>query len=326
MKNRDLFLGIDTSNYKTSMALVTVEGEIVKDLRKFLVVAKGHKGLRQSDAVFQHITNLPILAKELFLEHEGDRVLSITASVKPRPIEGSYMPCFKAGESFGIGLASALNIPINMVSHQEGHIAAIQENSRFQDKNEFLVLHLSGGTTEVLLLKDSISLLGGTKDISYGQLIDRAGVKIGIPFPCGEALDDIAFTIKSGSSQLKPISISNGWINLSGIDTQISRAISENECMEPEEQVEIQKLLLKELFDKISESLVRLITFWAANTGCHDILITGGVSSSKTIRRDLKEAFTDSPLNLEFGREELASDNAVGLAFLGRKILCQKTQ
>lgn len=326
MWNKDLFMGIDTSNYKTSLAIVNQKGEIIKDLRRFLIVAPGQKGLRQSEAVFQHITNLPILMKELFGEVEGERLVSITVSVKPRPIKGSYMPCFKVGEAFGIALASGLNISINEVSHQEGHISAIQENGSFQDKEEFLVLHLSGGTTEVLWIKDSISLLGGTKDISYGQLIDRAGVKMGFPFPCGEALDEIGDTVDNGSCQLKPIKVTNGWINLSGIDTQISRALDEAGCMEPEEQEEIQRLLIIELFDKISQSLERLITFWAADTGCRDILITGGVSSSKAIRKGLKEAFSESLLNLEFGKEDLASDNAVGLALLGRKLSCQKTR
>ncbi len=326
METKDLFMGIDTSNYKTSMALVNAKGEIIKDLRKLLIVAPGQKGLRQSEAVFQHINNLPLLAEELFAHQEGQRVVSITASVKPRPIEGSYMPCFKVGESFGSVLANALDVPFNQVSHQDGHIAAIQENSAFQNKKEFLVVHLSGGTTEVLRFQDTITLLGGTKDISYGQLIDRVGVKMGMDFPCGEALDRIAYIIENGSSQLKPISFLNGWINLSGIDTQISRVLDEITCIEPEEQEEMQKLLVRELFDKINESLIKLITFWSSDTGCSDILITGGVSSSKTIRKGLKEAFLDSTLTLEFGKEELASDNAVGLGFLGRKISCLKTQ
>ncbi len=319
-------MGIDTSNYKTSMALVNLKGEIVKDLRKHLIVAPGQKGLRQSEAVFQHINNLPVLAKELFEDQEGERLLSITASVKPRPVEGSYMPCFKAGESFGNGLASALDIPFNGVSHQEGHIAAIQENSTFHNKKEFIVMHLSGGTTEVLWFRDTISLLGGSKDISYGQLIDRVGVKMGIPFPCGESLDEIAYDLEKGSCQLKPVSILNGCINLSGLDTQISRALDKTLALELNEKNELQKLLVRELFDKINDSLIKLITFWSVNTKCYDILITGGVSSSKTLRKGLREAFADSSLTLEFGKKELASDNAVGLGFLGRKILCQKTQ
>lgn len=326
MKTKDLFMGIDTSNYKTSVALIDIKGQVVKDLRKLLLVPSGQKGLRQSEAVFQHITNLPELTKELFAGEIGHRIVSITASVKPRPIEGSYMPCFKVGESFASGLADALDVPFNQVSHQAGHIAAIQENSTFQDKSEFLVFHLSGGTTEVLKFQDTISLLGGSKDIAYGQLIDRVGVKMGIPFPCGEVLDAMAYNLDNASCQLKPISITNGWINLSGIDTQISRVLDEITCIEAEEQEEMQKLLVRELFDKINESLIKLITFWSSNSGCHDILITGGVSSSKTIRKGLQEAFSDSPLNLEFGKEELASDNAVGLGYLGRRILCQKTQ
>jgi N6-L-threonylcarbamoyladenine synthase len=326
MKGKDLFLGIDTSNYMTSMALVNLEGQIVKDLRKHLIVPQGHKGLRQSEAVFQHITNIPLLASELFLDQESQRVASITASVKPRPVEGSYMPCFKVGQAFGSALASVLDVAFNEVSHQEGHIGAIQEQSAFRDKGEFLALHLSGGTTEVLWIRDRIKLLGGTRDISYGQLIDRVGVKLGMAFPCGEELDRIAYGLEKASKQLKPISFLNGWINLSGIDTQISRGLDDIMCIKGPEQEVIQRLLIRELFDRINESLVKLISFWSSDRGCPDILITGGVSSSKTIRKALNEAFSHSPITLEFGQAELASDNAVGLGFLGRKISCQKTQ
>lgn len=326
MKTKDLFMGIDTSNYKTSLALVDLKGEIVKDLRKFLSVASGQKGLRQSEAIFQHMSNIPILIKELFLNHEGDRLASINVSVKPRPLDSSYMPCFKAGESLAISLASALNIPINQFSHQEGHIAAIREDSGLENTEEFLVFHLSGGTTEVLHVKDTIRILGGTKDISYGQLIDRAGVKIALPFPCGETLDDMASKTDNTSSQLKGISFSDGWINLSGIDTQLSRALEEIYISNPKD-IEIQvNILIRELFDKISQSLIKLINFWTTSTGCNNVLMTGGVSSSKKLKSDLREAFDNGSIYLEFGKEELAADNAVGLAFLGRKIACQKTQ
>ncbi|MDX9887813.1 MAG: O-sialoglycoprotein endopeptidase [Anaerovoracaceae bacterium] len=326
MKCKDLFLGIDTSNYMTSMALVNLDGQIVKDLRKHLLVAQGQKGLRQSEAVFQHITNIPLLASELFQDQDSQRLASITASVRPRPVEGSYMPCFKVGQAFGSALASVLNIAFNEVSHQEGHIGAIQEQSAFRDKEEFLALHLSGGTTEVLWIGESIKLLGGTKDISYGQLIDRVGVKLGMAFPCGEKLDQIAYGLDKSSNLLKPVSFRNGWINLSGIDTQISRELDDILCIQAPEQEAVQRLLIRELFDRINESLVKLISFWSSDTGCRDILITGGVSSSKTIRKALKESFSHSPITLEFGQAELASDNAVGLGFLGRKISCQKTQ
>ena len=179
-------MGIDTSNYKTSVAVVDSEKKILCDLRKLLRVKQGERGLRQSDALFQHLENLPPLLEEALSDGRNRDIRAVCTSDRPRPVEGSYMPVFKAGIGFGQAVAAALQVPHYMFSHQEGHIEAIRAYSQFAEKEAFLCYHLSGGTCELLKVEPgSLTKIGGSKDLSMGQVLDRVGVKMGFSFPAG---------------------------------------------------------------------------------------------------------------------------------------------
>ena len=150
-------LGIDTSNYKTSLALVGQE-DIRLDLRKFLEVKPGERGLRQSEALFQHVRNLPELFEEVRSDldmHGGAEISAVAFSSRPRPVEGSYMPCFIAGESFGRSLAAMLDVPAISFSHQEGHLEAIKAFTEMSYIDHFIACHFSGGTCEILYVRPS---------------------------------------------------------------------------------------------------------------------------------------------------------------------------
>ena len=113
-------LGIDTSNYKTSIAVIDHKKHIICDLRRFLTVKQGERGLRQSDALFQHIQNLPELMEEMRRMFDG-RIDADACSFRPRPEAGSYMPVFLAGSGFakaaGIVLISDRILSIFFIFH-----------------------------------------------------------------------------------------------------------------------------------------------------------------------------------------------------------------
>ncbi|QHI73738.1 tRNA (adenosine(37)-N6)-threonylcarbamoyltransferase complex transferase subunit TsaD [Aminipila terrae] len=316
-------LGIDTSNYKTSIAVVDGIGNIVIDKRRLLKVKKGERGLRQSEALFQHVENLP----EMF-EALADKKMNISAvavSNRPRPVEGSYMPCFKAGYGFGKAIADTLSIPFFMFSHQEGHLEAIRYYSSMNQKTPYLAWHLSGGTCELLKVSDGkIEIAGGSKDISLGQVIDRVGVLLGMNFPSGEEMDNVALQGKTLLEQkekmLSRIKMDGLYFNLSGIETQCSRIIQRQ--MEKRESLN-QNLLIKELFDKISETIISVSVNAAKQFEINDIIFAGGVSCSKYISAEIKSSFEGKHTKIQFGRQELAGDNAVGVALLGGKSLWQ---
>lgn len=326
-----MVLGIDTSNYTTSLAITDINGTIVSDRRKLLTVKQGERGLRQSHALFQHMENLPEMILGLFGDIDKNRVGAIAASGRPRPIEGSYMPVFKTGVNYGKVVAASLGVPFFEFSHQEGHLEAVRRHSSLSDESEYLAYHLSGGTCELLHVKNgSIGILGGSKDLSFGQVIDRVGVAMGMDFPAGKQMDLIALKFRDKpdrhktkpqtGSLLKKVPVDGLEINLSGIETQCQRELQKGS--DPE-------ALTYELFKNISACLCRLTEKAVSETGCGRILFTGGVSASRFVRDEMersfdgKGSFKGKPLMIVFGDPALSSDNAVGVAFLGGNELWQ---
>ena len=320
-------LGIDTSNYKTSLALVA-DGKTICDIRRLLTVKEGERGLRQSEALVQHIVNLPELFRQL--RETADIVPdAIACSVRPRPVEGSYMPCFLPGKSQAESMALAMGIPLVEFSHQEGHIEAIRKSGRLE-KDEFLACHFSGGTCEILkALKTArgydIEITGGTKDISYGQVLDRAGVAMGYAFPCGEELDRLALKAeaegKSASDILTPVKVKDGCVNLSGFESQIQRVIAGRIMNGGDSDDPDREKFVGEIFRRMSASISEMIMQNARRTGIDDVIMSGGVSASVFIRRRIEDRLKREGIRLHFGDSTLSSDNAVGIAYLGERVL-----
>ena len=310
-------LGIDTSNYKTSIAVVDNQKNIICDLRRLLKVKQGERGLRQSDALFQHIQNIP----ELMMEARNcfDGIISaVSYSSKPRPILGSYMPVFTAGKSAAESIGAMLNIPCFAFSHQEGHIEAVRAYSIFKDKEEFLSCHFSGGTTEILKVSRDITIVGGSKDISFGQVIDRAGVATGMSFPAGEMMDRLAESALQKTNILTKVKVHDGWLNLSGIDTQIKNIIKT--FKENDNELEnIRTSLSAEIFEKLSEAAVSMVKQVSESTGINDVLMAGGVCSSLFMRKRIERELKKINITASFDNKGLSSDNAVGTALLGGK-------
>ena len=190
-------IGFDTSNYTTSIAYF--DGSAGVNCSKLLPVRAGELGLRQSDAVFHHTKSLPELSGRLFSDVSVDSITAVGVSTRPRAVEGSYMPCFLVGYAQAKTLADALHVPLFTCSHQQGHVAASLWSANRMDLLEqpHLAWHLSGGTTELLLVEPdgknvNCTRIGGTNDISAGQLIDRTGQLLNLPFPAGKHLDELS--------------------------------------------------------------------------------------------------------------------------------------
>ena len=149
-------LGIDTSNYATSLAVFHTAGEVVCAKKRFLPVKEGQLGLRQSDALFHHTAALPEMLEELGREFDLTQISAVGVSQKPRPVEGSYMPCFLAGVSAATAFAQARGIPLIHTTHQQGHAAAALFAAKGEElfRQKVLLFHISGGTTDLLLCNE----------------------------------------------------------------------------------------------------------------------------------------------------------------------------
>lgn len=300
-------LGIDTSNYTTSVALYDSHTKSVTQLKKLLPVKKGEKGLRQSDAVFHHTQQLPVLIKDLLKSTEAP-VSAVGVSTKPRLIDGSYMPCFTVGISSAVCISSALKVPMLEFSHQQGHIIAALYSANKLDliDEPFIAFHVSGGTTEALYVTPdkynviNCEIIAASTDLKAGQAIDRVGVMMGLDFPCGMQLDSLAQKSEK-DYKIKP-SINNGNCSLSGI---------ENKCRKMYENAESKEDVAKFCIDYISVSLEYMTRNIIEKYGKIPLVFSGGVMSNSIIKKRFTEKF-----GAYFADSTFSSDNAAGIAIL----------
>ena len=297
-------IGFDTSNYTTSIAFF--DGFEGVNCSQLLPVKQGELGLRQSDAVFHHNKSLPELSGRLFSPIQTESITAIGVSTRPRAVEGSYMPCFMVGYSHAKLLANALGVPLFECSHQQGHIAASAWSAERLDllKQPHLAWHLSGGTTELLLVEPNkmnvdCKKIGGTSDISAGQLIDRTGQLLQMPFPSGKYVD--ALSRESESSDFFKVKCKDLTFSLSGVQNQV-----------------------KQYFDRTKNPADTAV--FALRSVCHavfqatlhaqrdypglPVIFSGGVASNSMLRQQL------SPLDPIFAQPQYSTDNAMGVAVL----------
>lgn len=300
------YLGLDTSNYTTSCAALDTEKNILRQEKKLLPVKDGEAGLRQSDAVFHHTKQLPEVIEKL-LPEKLSGLEAIGVSVRPRNIEGSYMPCFLCGQTMAKGISAVTGVKVYETSHQIGHIlAALYSAGKIPlIEKPFIAFHVSGGTTDCLYCKPcsdellKITELGTSLDLKAGQAVDRVGLMLGLRFPCGKELEKLA--VKSNHKwKVKPV-IKNGSCCLSGLENQCRKLISDGISKE-----DTALYCLKTI-----EVTVAAMTREAVLKTGRDIPIVyaGGVMSNKLIRASLEQEF-----GAFFAEPEFSCDNAAGTA------------
>ncbi len=303
-----LFLGIDTSNYTTSVTAMYEDRIIFK--KTPVAVRQGEKGVRQSEAVFWHIKNLPSLLSEVFDEvhtlcKNDFTIGAVGVSSSPRSVDGSYMPCFLSGVTSASSIAYAVNCPLYSFSHQEGHIrAAVLGSGMDSSVSHFYCFHLSGGTCELLeVFKDngrySVTIVSDSADITLGQLIDRVGVAMHLDFPCGAQMEKLAseslinFNVHIKKSQ---------HINLSGFENKALNLLHEGKTKE-----EVSSFVLKVCLEAVEVMLCN------RSDKALPVLFSGGVSSNSLIRR-----YVCAHYDAYFAPPVYSADNSIGIAALAR--------
>ena len=301
-------IGFDTSNYTTSIAYYDTTS--AENHSRLLPVKAGELGLRQSDAVFYHTKSLPELSGRLFSNMEPHSVTAVGVSTRPRAVEGSYMPCFMVGYSHAKMLADMLHVPLIECSHQQGHVAASLWSANRLDLMDrpHLAWHLSGGTTELLLVEPEgksvrCTRIGGTTDISAGQLIDRTGQLLQLPFPAGKYLDALSSTaIKSDVFRVK---CSDLTFSLSGVQNKVAQYFQV--CADSAETAAYAlRCVCYAVYQTTSEAMKRYPGL--------PIVFSGGVASNSTLRTKLMD------FNPIFAQPQYSTDNAMGVAVLAYRM------
>ncbi|MCR5208114.1 MAG: peptidase M22 [Eubacterium sp.] len=295
-----MYLGIDTSNYTTSCALF--DGETVIQKKRMLTVREGERGLRQSEALFQHTVNMPALLSEL----PEAEITAVGVSTRPRSVEGSYMPCFLAGKNSAVAAAYSAGAALYETSHQTGHIIAALWSAKRLDliHEKHIAFHLSGGTTEALLVtpdKENVidaEIVSSSLDLKAGQAIDRTGVMLGLRFPCGKELDSLSLNSEA-EYKYKP-SMKESDCSLSGVENKARKMLENNESAG-----DIAKFVLTCVAETVCAMLEGIIKEY----GSLPVIFSGGVSSNTLLRNKVKSKF-----NAYFAEPDFSLDNAAGCA------------
>lgn len=307
------YLGIDTSNYTTSVALYNTEDKSIVNIKKLLPVKQGEKGIRQSDAVFHHTVQLPKLIEKLYKEN-NIKIDGVGVSTKPCNVDNSYMPCFLVGISVAKSISLALNIPLYEFSHQDGHIVAALYSANRLDLicEPFVAFHISGGTSQTIYVEpDSkyfkTTLISESLDLKAGQAIDRVGLMMGLQFPCGPELEKLA--LKS-TEQYKKIKVfrRDGNFSLSGVENKCRKMLDDG-ISRDDVALYCIEYIYSALEDTVFETIEKL--------GNLPLVFSGGVMSNSIIQTKMKDKF-----NASFAEPQFSSDNACGIAILAS--ICNK--
>lgn len=301
-------IGIDTSNYTTSIAWF--DGSKGENCSRLLPVKAGELGLRQSDAVFSHIKSLPDLSDRLFSLVDTGEITAIGVSTRPRAVEGSYMPCFMVGYSHAKLLSSMLHVPLVEVSHQQGHVAACLWSADALELMDIphLAWHLSGGTTELLLVEPEganvkCTRIGGTTDISAGQLIDRTGQLLQLPFPSGKHLD--ALSQNAVMTDCFRVKCADFSFSLSGVQNKVTQFHAAHG--KPEETAAYALRCVADAVGKATKQALK------AYPGLR-VVFSGGVASNSLLRSAMQSF---QPV---FCPPQFSTDNAMGVAVLAHRL------
>lgn len=302
-----LYLGIDTSNYTTSLALYDDATKQMFRRQKLLPVKKGELGLRQSDAVYHHTAALHNLFCDLVKDIDTSQIVCIGASSRPRPVEGSYMPCFLVGLNSAKILAAALKIPMYEFSHQEGHISAALFSAKKDElfNRDFIAFHVSGGTTEAVFAKGygsgfSIEMCAKSLDLHAGQAVDRIGLMLGLDFPCGAQLESLALN-NTEKIKVRP--------TLKGCNCCLSGV--ENQCKKLFEQNRSREYIAAYCIEYIRCSLEAMTDELVKKFGQLPLLYAGGVMSNTIIKNSFTKKY-----KAVFAQPSFSTDNAAGTAYL----------
>ncbi|MFY9177713.1 MAG: hypothetical protein WBI74_06865 [Caldicoprobacterales bacterium] len=307
-------LGFDTSCYTTSMAAVDLKGNLISNGEILLKVDEGQRGISQSKALFQHLHNLPDITSLISYNTQNLDIVAICSSAKPRPVMESYMPVFMVSYLVGKAMANLLKVPFYGTTHQEGHIMAALSSVEGLNEDNFIAIHLSGGTSEMLDVNKKeagfdISIIGKTQDLHAGQFVDRVGVALGLSFPAGPKLEELALKGQRGKVII-PSFVRKDEIGFSGAETHARRLIEAGENP-------------ADIALAVFMCLVKTLEKWIANAikerKIKNILMVGGVSSNSIIRQHLEIRLKkyDKSIRLLYAQPNLSRDNAVGVALLG---------
>jgi N6-L-threonylcarbamoyladenine synthase len=208
-------------------------------------------------------------------------------------------------------LSDSLGVPLVEVSHQQGHVAASLWSAGHMELMDqpHLAWHLSGGTTELLLVEPEgknvrCTRIGGTTDISAGQLIDRTAQLLDLPFPGGKHLD--ALSKEAQGKEVFKVKCQDYSFSLSGVQNKVQQFHAAHGSA-----AETAAYALRCVCFAVSKATEQAMKAYPG----YKVVFSGGVASNSMLREYVK------PLDPIFSPPQYATDNAMGVAVLTKRVL-----
>lgn len=314
MTNINVVMGIETSCDETAVAIYDVsQGILANQVYSQVGLHASYGGVVPELAARDHSNKLLPLVKNALAEAKLDRcdLDGIAYTAGPGLIGALFV-----GAAFGRSLAYAQNIPSIAVHHMEGHLLAPLLSKSDLDC-PFLALLVSGGHTMLVYVEaiGQYKILGETIDDAVGEAFDKTAKLLGLPYPGGPELAALAEQGKPGFFVFtKPMMNRPGCdLSFSGLKTQVATTIKQQQTLDLQTKANIAFAFE----DTVTETLLKKTQRAVQLTKCQKIVIAGGVSANRTLRRKFNRWAKASQLTVAFPDPEYCTDNGAMIAYAG---------
>jgi N6-L-threonylcarbamoyladenine synthase len=319
-QNKDsIILGIESSCDDTSAAVIK-NGILLSNVTANQAIHEQYGGVVPELASRAHQENIiPVVDAALKEANLKTQDLTAIAFTKGPGLLGSLL----VGTSFAKSLALALNISLLDVHHMKAHIHAhFIEKSNLKKqtpKFPFLCLTVSGGHTQIVYVKAPLNMtvIATTIDDAVGEAFDKAGKSMGLKYPSGPIIDQLAQNGDANKYEFTFPKAGENNYSFSGLKTQFLNFLNKEQ--------QKNKLFIEQEINHICASYqAHLIEYLMINLRkvikehpCKDIALAGGVAANSELRRQINQLGEKLNYNTHIPEIEFCTDNAAMIAISG---------
>ncbi len=307
-----LVLGVESSCDETSVAIYDGKNMLSNVVLSQIDIHKKFGGVVPEVASRHHVRNVSIVFKEA-LEVAGVKPedIDLVAVTEGPGLIGSLLVGIIAAKTFAL----TYNKPIIGLNHLAGHIYANQIEGEM--KFPLLALLVSGGNTELILMKDhfDFEIIGETLDDAVGEAYDKVARVCGLPYPGGPAVDRLAQIGNDCYNLPRVMKNTNDYnFSFSGLKSAVINLVHNHS--QRGEEVNFNDLCAS-FQASVVETLVYKTKKAAQEFGVSQVIIAGGVSANKTLREEIINAFKDTTIEVSIPPFKYCTDNAAMIACAG---------
>ena len=319
MRQKDtLILAIESSCDDTSAAVIK-NTTVLSNLIARQVIHEQYGGVVPELASRAHQINIvPVVDQALKKAGVTKEQLDAIAFTRGPGLMGSLI----VGTSFAKAFAMSLGIPLIAVNHMVGHVLAhfIDDENKPKPTFPFLCLTVSGGHTQIVLVKDHLDMevIGSTIDDAAGEAFDKAAKLLGFPYPGGPFVDKFAQEGNSSAFSFAKPSIKGYDFSFSGLKTSILYFLQKQQQLDPDFIEKNKADLCASIQETVIGILMKKLLKAAQDYGINQLAIAGGVSANSGLRNALLNLEKEKGFQVFIPKFDYCTDNAAMIAITAK--------